>query len=91
VRTARGIHEKVAGGGESADAREVLKQLEEEMWEASEKLEYERAALLRDQIEDWKKAHQLGGVQDARSPVAQRVQYAKPKRVSAKSKLSRLK
>ena len=36
VRTARGIHEKVAGGGESADAREVLKQLEEEMWEASE-------------------------------------------------------
>jgi excinuclease ABC subunit B len=91
VRTARGIHDKVGGGSESADAQEVLKQLEEEMWEASEKLEYERAALLRDQIEDWKKAHQLGGVQDARSPVAQRVQYTKPKRVSAKSKLSRSK
>jgi len=91
VRTARGIHDKVGGGSESADAQEVLKQLEEEMWEASEKLEYERAALLRDQIEDWKKAHQLGGVQDVRSPVAQRVQYAKPKRVSAKSKLSRSK
>jgi len=91
VRTARGIHDKVGGGSESADAQEVLKQLEEEMWEASEKLEYERAALLRDQIEDWKKAHQLGGVQDARSPVAQRVQYTKPKRISAKSKLSRSK
>jgi excinuclease ABC subunit B len=91
VRTARGINDKVGGGSESADAQEVLKQLEEEMWEASEKLEYERAALLRDQIEDWKKAHQLGGVQDARSPVAQRVQYTKPKRVSAKSKLSRSK
>ena len=91
VRAARGIHEKVAGGGESADAREVLKQLEEEMWEASEKLEYERAALLRDQIEDWKKAHQLGGGQEARGTAEKRVQYTKPKRFSAKSKLSKSK
>jgi excinuclease ABC subunit B len=91
VRTARGIHEKVAGGGESADAREVLKQLEEEMWEASEKLEYERAALLRDQIEDWKKAHQLGGVPAAKGPTVQRAQYTKPKRFNARSKLSRSK
>jgi excinuclease ABC subunit B len=91
VRTARGIHEKVAGGGESADAREVLKQLEEEMWEASEKLEYERAALLRDQIEDWKKAHQLGGVPAAKGTIVQRAQYTKPKRFNARSKLSRSK
>jgi excinuclease ABC subunit B len=62
VRTARGIHAQVGGGEATADAQEVLKQLEEEMWEASEKLEYERAALLRDQIDDWKKAHHLGGV-----------------------------
>lgn len=67
VRTARGIHAKVVGGEASADAQEVLKQLEEEMWEASEKLEYERAALLRDQIEDWKKAHNLGGVSEVRA------------------------
>ncbi len=91
VRTARGIHEKVAGGGESADAREVLKQLEEEMWEASEKLEYERAALLRDQIADWKKAHQLGGVPVAKGTTVQRAQYTKPKRFNARSKLSRSK
>ena len=91
VRTARGIHEKVAGGGESADAREVLKQLEEEMWEASEKLEYERAALLRDQIEDWKKAHQLGAVPAAKGTIVQRAQYTKPKRFNARSKLSRSK
>jgi excinuclease ABC subunit B len=91
VRTARGIHEKVAGGGESADAREVLKQLEEEMWEASEKLEYERAALLRDQIEDWKKAHQLGVVPAAKGTTVQRAQYTKPKRFNARSKLSRSK
>jgi excinuclease ABC subunit B len=91
VRTARGIHEKVAGGGESADAREVLKQLEEEMWQASEKLEYERAALLRDQIADWKKAHQLGGVPAAKGTTVQRAQYTKPKRFNARSKLSRSK
>ena len=91
VRTARGIHEKVAGGGESADAREVLKQLEEEMWEASETLEYERAALLRDQIADWKKAHQLGGVPAAKGTTVQRSQYTKPKRFNARSKLSRSK
>jgi excinuclease ABC subunit B len=87
VRTARGIHEKVGGGVESADAREVLKQLEEEMWEASEKLEYERAALLRDQIEDWKKTHQLGGVESTeKTKLGSGVRYTKPKRTSARSK-----
>ncbi len=87
VRTARGIHEKVGGGVESADAREVLKQLEEEMWEASEKLEYERAALLRDQIEDWKKTHQLGGIEGTEKTKPESgVRYAKPKRTSARNK-----
>ena len=87
VRTARGIHEKVGGGVESADAREVLKQLEEEMWEASEKLEYERAALLRDQIEDWKKTHQLGGIESTEKTKCESgVRYTKPKRTSAGSK-----
>jgi len=90
VRTARGIHEKVGGGVESADAREVLKQLEEEMWEASEKLEYERAALLRDQIEDWKKTHQLGGVESTeKTKPGSRVRYTKPKRASVKSRRSK--
>lgn len=92
VRTARGIHEKVGGGQESADAGEVLKQLEEEMWEASEKLEYERAALLRDQIEDWKRTHQLGG---GESPVKKEgspsIRYSGAKKVSAKSRPSRSK
>jgi len=92
VRTARGIHEKVGGGQESADAGEVLKQLEEEMWEASEKLEYERAALLRDQIEDWKRTHQLGG---GESPTKKggsvSVRHSGPKKVSAKSRPNRSK
>ena len=59
VRSARGILDKVGGGQATADAREVLKELEEEMWGAAEKLEYERAALLRDQIEEWKKSNGL--------------------------------
>lgn len=78
VRTARGIHAKVVGGEASADAQEVLKQLEEEMWEASEKLEYERAALLRDQIEDWKKAHNLAGTSEVSAEVSSGVQRKKP-------------
>jgi excinuclease ABC subunit B len=68
----------VVGGEASADAQEVLKQLEEEMWEASEKLEYERAALLRDQIEDWKKAHHLGGVSEVRAESTSVAKEKKP-------------
>jgi len=66
VRSARGIHDKVVGGQTTADAREVLNQLESEMWEAAEKLEYERAALLRDQIEEWKKASGLEGLAESK-------------------------
>jgi excinuclease ABC subunit B len=61
VRTARGVESKVMGSENQADAQEVLRELEQEMWEASEKLEYERAALLRDQIDEWKKTHGLEG------------------------------
>ena len=90
VRTARGVHAKVVGGEASADAQEVLKQLEEEMWEASEKLEYERAALLRDQIEDWKKAHNLGGVSEARAELTSVAKEKKPliyKKARSRSKI----
>ena len=74
VRSARGIHDKVAGGQTTADAREVLNQLEGEMWEAAEKLEYERAALLRDQIEEWKKTNGLEVVSESKDkkPVSYR-------------------
>ena len=65
VRAARGVESRVIGSEAQADAQEVLRELEQEMWEASEKLEYERAALLRDQIEEWKKTHGLEGAQPA--------------------------
>ena len=61
VRAARGVESRVIGSEAQADAQGVLRELEQEMWEASEKLEYERAALLRDQIEEWKKTHGLEG------------------------------
>ena len=89
VSAARGIHDKVAGGVDSANAGEVLRQLEEEMWEASEKLEYERAALLRDQIEDWKRAHSLNPQAKAGKQGAQPMRYVKPRRSIGKSRLSR--
>ena len=89
VSAARGIHDKVAGGVDSANAGEVLRQLEEEMWEASEKLEYERAALLRDQIEDWKRAHSLHPPAKAGKLGAQPMRYVKPRRSIGKSRLSR--
>ena len=89
VSAARGIHDKVAGGVDSANAGEVLRQLEEEMWEASEKLEYERAALLRDQIEDWKRAHSLHPPAKAGKQGAQPMRYVKPRRSIGKSRLSR--
>ncbi len=45
----------VQESGEDFDVLEVLRELEEEMQEAASALEFERAALLRDQIEELKK------------------------------------
>ena len=40
--------------GESADVNQVIREIEQEMVEAAEKLEYERAALLRDELYELK-------------------------------------
>ena len=82
VRAARGVESKVMGSESQADAQEVLRELEQEMWEASEKLEYERAALLRDQIEEWRKTHGLeGGVSagKAQNPARKQTSFQKRK------------
>jgi excinuclease ABC subunit B len=80
VRTARGVESKVIGSQDQADAQEVLRDLEQEMWEASEKLEYERAALLRDQIEEWRKTHGLGGAGPSQGKPAGPGRYVKKER-----------
>ena len=49
-----GIASKVAEGGGGLDVLNLLRELEGEMREAAAALEYERAALLRDQIRELK-------------------------------------
>ena len=46
----------VKESGADYDVNEVIQQLEKEMLEAAEKLEFERAAALRDQIKELKKS-----------------------------------
>ena len=64
------------GGGDFA-VTETIRELEQEMAEAAMKLEYERAALLRDQIRELKKRVE-GSTGDV--PLRQEVKYGKPKR-----------
>lgn len=61
--------------GEDYDVLEVLRELEEEMQEAAQALEYERAALLRDQITELKKRNGM----ETSSPVPGKPKVAKKK------------
>ena len=55
VRGKEIVRSLVAEDGQDFDTLEVIRELEEEMQEAAQKLEYERAALIRDQINELKK------------------------------------
>ena len=70
--------------GKDFDVAETTRQLEEEMIEASNRLEFEKAALLRDQIRELKN----GNLSGTRSEVAKATSYGrgKPARRGAKSK-----
>jgi len=76
-----------AGG--DYDVVEVLRELEEEMQEAAGKLEFEKAALLRDQIMELKKT--TGGGKDAaaESSKPMRATYSRPKRTRKASSNSK--
>ena len=80
------LHVIVKGGGEnphslredptSFNAVELIRELEKEMAEASARLEYERAALLRDQIAELK-----SGTGDGTTPAPmKKISYSKPSR-----------
>lgn len=56
----------VKEGGGDFDALEVLRELESEMQDAAAKLEFERAALLRDQIQEVRKRY---GIESADDPL----------------------
>ncbi|MCO5044136.1 MAG: excinuclease ABC subunit UvrB [Kiritimatiellae bacterium] len=70
--------------GVDVDVQEVLAQMEREMMEAAEALEFERAALLRDQIRELRKAHNV----EAGVPEKQPVRYdrARGRKKSARKK-----
>jgi excinuclease ABC subunit B len=67
------------GGGDFA-ITETIRELEQEMAEAASKLEYERAALLRDQIRELKKRAGLNTDDTGTLPQRKSVVYGKPKR-----------
>ena len=84
---ARELEESVVreGGGDYA-ITETIRELEEEMAEAAMKLEYERAALLRDQIRELKKRAGLNTDDTGTVPQRKDVVYGKPKRGGKKRK-----
>ena len=73
------------GGGDYV-ITETIRELEQEMAEAAMKLEYERAALLRDQIRELKKRAGLNSDDSGTIPPRQEVKYGKPKRTGGKKR-----
>ncbi|MES2507557.1 MAG: excinuclease ABC subunit UvrB [Verrucomicrobiota bacterium] len=65
---------------------DVIRELEGEMAEAATKLEFERAALLRDQIRELKKQAGLNPDEGGVLPKSKKVLYGKPKRGGKKGK-----
>jgi excinuclease ABC subunit B len=64
-------------GGGDFNVTEVLRELEEEMQIAAASLEYERAALLRDQIMELKNGAGIGKIEPRRRPVKYSVERQK--------------
>ncbi|WOO43062.1 excinuclease ABC subunit UvrB [Rubellicoccus peritrichatus] len=71
----------VAEAAGDEDVAAVLAELETEMLEASENLEFERAAVLRDQIDALKKGETTGIKRGAAKPARRKKRYQKGKNV----------
>jgi excinuclease ABC subunit B len=85
---ARELEENVLreGGGGDFIVTDVIRELEGEMAEAATKLEFERAALLRDQIRELKKQAGLNPDDGGVLPSPKKVIYGKSKRGGRKGK-----
>ena len=85
---ARELEENVLreGGGGDFIVTDVIRELEGEMAEAATKLEFERAALIRDQIRELKKQAGMNPDDGGALPQPKKVTYAKPKRGGRKGK-----
>jgi excinuclease ABC subunit B len=68
--------------GMDVDITETIKELEEEMLTAASKLEFEKAALMRDQIKELKRA--IDGSQPTKDTKARPVSYRQGKRSSSR-------
>ncbi|MFH0878728.1 MAG: helicase-related protein, partial [Lentisphaerota bacterium] len=68
----------VRESGVEYDVHKVIEELEQEMVEAAGRLEFERAALLRDQLHELR-ASQKGGA-DVERPAKERLIYSQPRR-----------
>ncbi len=67
------------GGGGDFELSELIRELEQEMFTASAALEYERAALLRDQIRELKEGTGIAKIEPRRKPIKP-IKYAGKKR-----------
>jgi excinuclease ABC subunit B len=77
----QGAHALLAESGVDIDLNETVRELEEEMISAANNLEFEKAALLRDQVRELKKA--MEGTQPMKDPKpgpSKSVSYRKSKR-----------
>jgi len=70
-----GVTSMLQEGGANFDVGELIRELESDMAEAAGRLEYERAALLRDQINELKT-----GASPSSLPARRKVAYKKPSR-----------
>jgi excinuclease ABC subunit B len=75
IRQAEDVEDMVVReSGTDVDVAQVIADLEREMMEAADQLEFERAALLRDQLHELKAA-QAGGTADARPKPIHQTRY----------------
>ncbi len=90
VKKAQEAEQMVAHeGGVEYNVMEVIGQLEREMVEAAEALEFERAALLRDQVHELKRAHHLEGGPVQKPQVSLKYQMRKNRRSAPGSRKSK--
>lgn len=81
----KGKEEPVFGGSGELDKADLIRELSEQMVEASQNLEYERAALLRDQIEELKKADLIGTQKISSDPESRQKTHSYKKSSKSKS------
>ena len=87
LQTSQRAHSFLAESGVDLDLSQTIKELEEEMLAAANNLEFEKAALLRDQVRELKRAMEGGRSTDSKAAPSQPVSYGKKaKRTSGKGK-----